>query len=446
MNKRVVKAFSMAAAVSMLLSLAACGGAKEAQTADTGKAVETQKAEDTQKAESQSTEKVKLKIYTQYTDDTEKLPYDYAKAAMEKIMPNVELELEVEAQDDNQKLKTYAASGNLPDIFRVTSDTRETLKKSDNLLVLDKYIQELKVEDQLVPTAIPLIKDTDGHYYSIMSMGTFSELIYYNKDIFQSCGAKIPTNFDEFLDAVKLIKAKGIVPMAVFAKEKWPGVQLFDLCTVGAEPSGNAGLDQGKSKITDPVYKSAAEKVIALSKAGTFDKNLFNTPSDQALAMFAEGKAAMFINGAWALGDVGGKLGDKADFMYPNVLADAGSSWDYNASGGGFNGGLAVSANSENKDLAAQFAIQLGLKTTEGRTVKLLEPNTVLKDCAAPEKEMDAIQKKYSEEAPKFKTFSSFPWGITNAKLKTLLEDNCQKLLTGQISADQFINEVSKGN
>ena len=372
MNKGFVKAFSIIMALSMLLPLAACGDAKGTKTD------EPDKAEAAQKTEDQTAKKAKLKIYTQYTDDTEKLPYDYAKTAMEQVMPNVELDLEVEAQDDNQKLKTYAASGNLPDIFRVTSDTRETLKSSNNLLVLDKYIQELKVEDQLIPTAVPLIKEADGHYYSIMSMGTFSELIYYNKDVFQSCGVKIPTNFNEFIEAVKAIKAKGIVPMALFSKEKWPGVQLFDLCTVGAEPSGNAGLDSGKTSISDAVYKGAAEKVIALAKAGAFDKNLFNTPSDQALAMFTEGKAAMFINGAWALGDVGDQLGDKADFLYPNVLSDEGGKWDYNVSGGGFNGGFAVSANSKNKDLAAQFAIQLGLKTTEGRTVKLLEPNTVL--------------------------------------------------------------------
>ena len=390
------------------------------------------------------TEKVKLKIYTQYADDTEKLPFDYARAAMEKIMPNVGLELEVEARDDNRKLKTYAASGNLPDIFRVTSDTRETLKKSNNLLVLDQYMQDLKVEDQLLPTAVPLIKEGDGHYYSIMSMGTFAELIYYNKDVFQNCGARVPTDFDEFLEAVKTIKAKGIVPMAIFSKEKWPGVQLFDLCAIGAEPSGNAGLNSGRTRISDAAYKGAADKVIALAKAGAFDKNLFNTPSDQALAMFGEGKAAMFINGAWALGDVGGKLGDKADFLYPNALADAGSKWDYNVSGGGFNGGLAVSSNSKNKDLAARFAIQLGLKTTEGRTVKLLEPNSVLKNCAAPEKEMNSIQQRYTAEMPKFKTFSSFPWGITNSKLKTMLEDDCEKLLTGQFASEQFIAEIDK--
>jgi len=55
-------------------------------------------------------EKVTLKIYAQYSDDSEKVPYDYAKTAMQKIMPEVELELIQQAQDDDQKIKTYAAA------------------------------------------------------------------------------------------------------------------------------------------------------------------------------------------------------------------------------------------------------------------------------------------------------------------------------------------------
>jgi raffinose/stachyose/melibiose transport system substrate-binding protein len=62
---------------------------------------------------------ITLRIYAQYSDDDTKIPYDYAVAELAKDYPNVKLELDIQAQDDGQKLQTYAATGNLPDIFQV---------------------------------------------------------------------------------------------------------------------------------------------------------------------------------------------------------------------------------------------------------------------------------------------------------------------------------------
>lgn len=389
-------------------------------------------------------EKIRLKIYTQYTDTiTEKIPFDYAKMAMEKVMPNVELDLEVEAQDDNLRLKTYAAAGNLPDIFRVTSDTRKTFERSKNLLLLDGYIEELKILDRLTSMAVELIKDSDGHFYSVMNMGIFTELIYYNGEIFQKCGInKIPANFNEFLEAVKTIREKGILPIAIFSKEKWPAVQLFDLCTVADRPGGMAVLEKDDNSIGDEAYKHAAEKVVELVKAGAFDNNRFETQYVQAAELFKTGGAAMIINGSWTLREYGDLPGDEVDFMLPSVFSEPGEKWNFNMSGGGFNSGYSVSANTRHRDSAAKYAVQFALKQTEGRTVKASEENFILNNCPEPEQQYNALQEKYAQIAPAFKTYTCFPWGLTNAKFKTQMEDSCQELLTGQLAPEDFIKSI----
>src|SRR5665647_1992924 len=84
-----------------------------------------------------SEEEATLKIYAQYSDDDTKVPYDYAVEQMAIAYPNVKLELEVQAQDDGQKLMTYAATGNLPDIFQVSSAQIENFKESGNIMVLN---------------------------------------------------------------------------------------------------------------------------------------------------------------------------------------------------------------------------------------------------------------------------------------------------------------------
>src|ERR1700730_10343867 len=54
----------------------------------------------------QIAEAVKLKFYAQYSGE-EKTVYDAANEAMKKVMPEVTVEFEVAAQDDEQKIKTY---------------------------------------------------------------------------------------------------------------------------------------------------------------------------------------------------------------------------------------------------------------------------------------------------------------------------------------------------
>lgn len=60
---------------------------------------------------------IKLKVYAQHFDDNTAKPFDYAVEELKKEMPNVEIELDSAVQDGYQKLKTYAATGNMPDIY-----------------------------------------------------------------------------------------------------------------------------------------------------------------------------------------------------------------------------------------------------------------------------------------------------------------------------------------
>ena len=128
MKKMAVTLVSLLAATS----LAACGTTNT--TKDAG-ATSTPTAAATAAPVKTDAKPVKLRIYAQYADEDTKTPYDYAVAELKKEMPNVELELDIQAQDDGQKLKTYAATGNLPDIFQAGLDIIDTFKKSNNILV-----------------------------------------------------------------------------------------------------------------------------------------------------------------------------------------------------------------------------------------------------------------------------------------------------------------------
>lgn len=389
-------------------------------------------------------QKIKLRIYAQYSADDEKQPYDYAVAQMKKIMPEVDLDLEVMAQDDNQKIKTYAATNNLPDIFVATTDVIESFKKSNNILVLDKYVKQLGIEKQLLPSSQSLIKDKDGHTYAIPDAGQFAALLYYNKSVFAKNKVKVPTNYPEFLNAVKQLKAKGVIPLALFAKEKWPGVQLFDMLASRKDPRGIMRLDQGTGKASEPAYVDAAKKMAELVNAGLLPKGAFNLSSDDAGALFKTGKAAMYMSGAWAMKDLGSAMGSNVGILYyPLADPKTANAVKWNMSGGGYNSGLAVSPYSKYKDEAAKYACLFAMKFAEGRVIKRGDPNPILKNSAKPEQGYIPLQQQYVNDSSKFKTMTCFDWGLTNAKFKAGIEDEVNKLLAGEDSVSDFTSNLN---
>ncbi|QJD84215.1 ABC transporter substrate-binding protein [Cohnella herbarum] len=444
MNNKMKKPALTLMTLSMVaLALAACGSNNDnSASSDPSPSASASASASSTPAESPAPEagSVKLKFYAQYSG-VEIPVYDAAKEAMKQIMPEVDVEFEVAAQDDEQKIKTYAAAGSLPDIFFASSGLIETLKKSDNLYVMDDIVKANNIEALLNDSSKPMLWNKDGHSYSVPNVGQWAGIIYYNKELFEQNGVKVPTMYSEMLEAVKAFKAKDITPLAVFAKEKWPAALLLDMAIVGSgDVGGLKKLDNGEGNFSEDAFVKGSQKISELVAAGLISKNAFNTTADDAAAQFASGKAAMYVNGAWSMANIFEKLGDKVDIMY-TPLADTAGSW--NMSGGGFNQGFAVSKNSKKAEIAAKYAALFSIEFAKQRVIQLADPNSILVEKLVPTNGLNTIQQKYSDDSVNFKTMTTFAWGYENAKFKTFIEDNSQKLLSGQ-KTDDFISDSNK--
>ncbi|WP_157261102.1 ABC transporter substrate-binding protein [Paenibacillus wynnii] len=390
-------------------------------------------------------ENVKLRIYAQYSDDDTKLPYDYAVAELKKEMPNVELELEVQAQDDGQKLKTYAATGNLPDIYQAGVDIINTFKKSGNILELDQYTDLYGFKDKMFSSTMNTLTADDGHVYAFPYAGNEFMLLYYNKEIFEKNNIKVPTTYDELMTAVKGLNTVGVTPLALFAKEKWPTVALYDMFVTREDPAGIVKLDKGQASPSDPAYKQAAEKIIELVKAGLLPKGATNLNYDQAASLFYEGKAAMFLNGQWEIATSTEKLGDKVGWMYfPGVDAASYEKNKYAFIGGGGPGGYAVNPDTKDPELTAKVAAFLSLKYAEYKYTQRGNPIVATKVEIPVVKEYPPMMKQLSEDIEKITSTTAFAWGLSDAKFKAAIEDATQSLMTGDYSVEQFIKDVTK--
>lgn len=437
MNNFYIKIFYFAAPLIFLVMLTGCGS--------TQRAVEIIKAESGRIAEKPDNAKIRLKIFTQYSMDVdEKQPFDYAYAKMRAIQPEVELDIDIEPQDDSSKLKIYAASGTLPDIIQVTPSVIDLFRKSNNLLELDEFVKDTGIESRISPAYRNLLWSDDGHCYAVPRTAPSTHLLFYNKALFIKNGVKIPADYTEFLLAVKKFNSMGITPLALFAKETWPGVMLFEDFVTRYEPKGLTKINEGKGSLYEKAYLKAAEQLAECVDAGLLSQNAFTTDYAAAFEEFTGEKAAMFVNGCWALGPLADKLGDKIDYMdFPLADGDTVQATLVNRPGGGFDGGYSVTANTKYKDIAGKYTCLFSLEIANGRVVKAGAPNPLTLDGVKPERGYPAVSMKYMEQSKYFKTTTVFPWAL-NSKVSVIFGDNCAKLLTGGYPVEKFISDTDR--
>jgi raffinose/stachyose/melibiose transport system substrate-binding protein len=160
------------------------------------------------------------------------------------------------------------------------------------------------VESTMSQTAVDSFK-VDGKVVGVpFEMGEV--VFYYNKKLFEKAGVKAEDikTWDDFLGAVKKLKAAGIAPIVVGAGEKWPMAFFYDylVLRVGGEtalPDAKAGKNGG---FKNAAFVEAGKRLHELGALDPFQAGYVSTSHAQSAGVFGDGKAAMDLMGQWFLG------------------------------------------------------------------------------------------------------------------------------------------------
>nr|WP_308627453.1 extracellular solute-binding protein [uncultured Eisenbergiella sp.] len=260
--KRKLTASILAAALAVSTILAGCGGAadggesKAAQSQEAGAEAQGGETDSAESGPAKTTAQAdtgevpgELTIYTYYADSAI-AQVDRALEIMKETYPDLKINIEHRTDSDGSVLKTRAAVGELPDIFECTGQLTDILIKSGDLAELDSVIEETGFFDKYLEGNFDVKKSADGHFYAISSTVPECCEVFYNKEVFERLGLSAPQNYEEFKAVVEALNADGIIPLALFAQQKWPGLQMFDMAVVGEGQSlGLTGLEDGSTKI-----------------------------------------------------------------------------------------------------------------------------------------------------------------------------------------------------
>lgn len=454
------KLLSVMLCVSMAATMmTGCGDKKSEKTAEPTQKEETKKEEKkeektetktseqpaaTEEAKGQPEEKITLSIYAQYADDDTKVPYDYAVEQLKTKYPNVELNLIVQAQDDGQTLQTLAATGQLPDIFQANTSIINTLRETNQVMVLDEVAKSTGYLEKVYDSCQDLVYSDDGHIYCFPYAGQEYVLWYYNKAIFNQYQLEVPTTYDELKHCIQVFSEHEIVPMALFGQEGWITAAMYDSIATSYASGGIKALDEQQAKIGDDGYVQAANVLSELTKAGLFQKGVTITDYDQASQLFLTGQAAMFLNGQWYIEDATKALGENVDWMfYPAKDAATYEASKYAFSGGGSTSGYAVNPEGENAALAAEVAEFLAEKYCEAKVMYRHTPLVALNTGAVSEEALPAMMQKLSDTIPSMTSTTKFTWGLTNSIFNDGLMTETQGLVSGEYSAEEFIENMT---
>jgi raffinose/stachyose/melibiose transport system substrate-binding protein len=347
---------------ALAVGLAACGSTKEAApSASSG----GEAAKDTGK-------KITITFQNIYTDPATP-SYKMLHALVDdyqKQHTNIRIELDSLTPDQQKtKLKTQAASKEVPDITIVNPSAQMKPFVDAGLLA---PLNDMLGQNGLKDTYQSGLLDNysfNGNVYALPD-GNNIEVVYYNKDLFTQAGiANVPTTFEEMLQDVKTLKAKGITPLAIGEKDSWTGSFLFMniLLRTNGGPGFLKDVVDGKKKFDDPAFVAAVNAFQDLVQAGAFPDGATSIDATAGGNIFKTGKAAMWVIGSWETGaiDASSVAGKVGAFQFPTVGGKGDPNQFMLAPGSAF----AISANSthlqETKDFLNYFCLSLPKKQFE---------------------------------------------------------------------------------
>ena len=243
-------------------------------------------------------QKLELYYYKQENQDgLKKLVAQFVKDN-----PGITIDLLIVPNDADATMSARAAQGKLPDILQMQSYSRVAEYAEKGYLVdLTKQPVLGKVVDSAKP-AVTWNAKLWGLPMDFAGIG-----IIYNKDIFAKYGIQAPTTYREMEKVCRTLRTNGMTPFAGLLKENWSMGHFITLVHTNLlaakkiDPAKfvadmNAGKTSYGAVDTDQLFS-----VIDFYRAN-MDKNAEEWNWNEQQAAFAEGKAAMMVQGLWSYG------------------------------------------------------------------------------------------------------------------------------------------------
>lgn len=371
---------------------------------------------------------------------------DYLKPAAEEIAKEMNVELNYEfinPETYKTKIKVAISANELPDVFAqyAGKSERESVLNAKMAAPLNDTLQSLGLESSFSDGM--LVKEEDGNIYSLPYRPDQSYMLAYNKKLMSELGVEAPTTWEELMNVVKVANDKGITPITLGGKDRWPGEIIYNMLVLREDQTAYTKAQKGEMSFTDKPFVDAADKIIELVNANAFQPGFLGNSDLEARELFYGGKALMLINGSWIFSKAIPALGDDLGYVkFPKTGAEA----DPFSSNMGERStapyGLYVNAKSKQLELSKEFAVRYSVKVNE--SLAKLGQATYAKTDVKAEGEVNEAYTQYLKDYSEYSYIETF-WGNTlPAAINEENRDLNQKLYTGSLPSSEFVQKMDK--
>ncbi|AGT31261.1 sugar transporter [Geobacillus genomosp. 3] len=258
--------------------LTGCGGGEEAKQAN---------------GDSKQGEKVEVTLAGWGGNPSEQKLLQQTLDDFEKTHPNIKVKYEVIADQYMDVIKTRLAGGQGPDVFYLDAFEAPALIETGALEPLDKYVTDEFDIDDFEKPMLDAFKGKDGKIYGFPK--DYSTLaLFYNKKMFEEAGLEVPKTWDELREvAKKLTKGKDVYGFGV-------APELARLYYI-AESKGGKVVTDNKASFADPKVVGALQPIVDMHVKDKSAAQPNEVGATWGGEMFGQGKAAMVIEGNWAI-------------------------------------------------------------------------------------------------------------------------------------------------
>jgi raffinose/stachyose/melibiose transport system substrate-binding protein len=175
---------------------------------------------------------------------------------------------------------------------------------------------------------------TDGKWYGV-PYDLHVVGFWYRKDLFQQAGiTTTPTTIPQLESDDAALRAHGITPITVGSKDGWPDAFWWEYFAVRECSQSTITQAMSGVSLSAPCFTKATADLDSFMKTNPFQTGFLGTPAqsvpNSSVALLANGKAAMELQGDWDPGAGAGLTSDKnlfsklGWFPFPSVPGGAG--------------------------------------------------------------------------------------------------------------------------
>ncbi len=370
---KISKLLSIILASAMLMGLVACQTATTPTQAPPPPAAATQAPAAATAAPTQPPARTLSLWYYEPPDGALGKAWGAAQTDFQTSHPGVTIKFELHTFEQVQATAAMILnSDSAPDLIEINKGAGNAGKLAVDGLLTDMTAEATKRGwDKILSPSIQTTCRYDpttgimgsGNLYGVTDYGEFV-MLYFNQDMFDKNGIKVPTTADELYAAADAFVAKGITPFATAGAE-YPAQQIFYMLALSKANRDfvtNYQLLKGID-FHGPEFTYGATEMATWVQKGYISKASVSMKAQDMQNDFEAGKNPMLMGGSWLFG---GFQSHKLPFKWDMEL------WPGNKISLGSGGNLwAIPAGSKNKDLAYDF-----IDITLGKTNQTLMGNS----------------------------------------------------------------------